>query len=170
MLARVFSNNLYFCLILILIVMTNFTKSDDLVVEIDNPKFSEKGLNDKVYEIKAKKGFKSESELDLYIVEGKFKTNKDGKWIYLEAEEGNFSQVNNFIELKKNIIFYTDDGERLKSSKATFDMENDVIHLKENVRHESIEGIIFADSSLITNNFNNITYTGNVLSIFKDAN
>ena len=49
-------------------------------------------------------------------------------------------------------------------------MENDVIHLKENVRHESIEGIIFADSSLITNNFNNITYTGNVLSIFKDAN
>ena len=79
MLARVFSNNLYFLLNLILIVMTNFTKSDDLVVEIDNPKFSEKGLNDKVYEIKAKKGFKSESELDLYIVEGKFKTNKDGK-------------------------------------------------------------------------------------------
>ena len=25
-----------------------------LVVEIDNPKFSEKGLNDKVYEIKTK--------------------------------------------------------------------------------------------------------------------
>ena len=37
------------------------TKGDDLRIEIDNPKFSEKGLNDNVYEIKAKKGFKSEN-------------------------------------------------------------------------------------------------------------
>ena len=43
---------------LILLVSTFFIKSEELVIEIDNPKFSEKGLDDNIYEIKAKKGFK----------------------------------------------------------------------------------------------------------------
>ena len=90
-----------------------------MIIEIDNPRFSEKGLNDKIYEIKAKKGLKSDSNLELYVIEGKFKTEEDGKWIYLEADEGNFSQVNDFIVLKNNIVFYTDGGEKFKSDKAS---------------------------------------------------
>ena len=66
----------------IIFLTATFVVSEDLVIEIDNPKFSEKGLNDKVYEIKAKKGLKSNEELELFTVEGKFKTKKDGKWIY----------------------------------------------------------------------------------------
>ena len=84
--------------------MTLVNASEVLVIEIDNPKFSEKGLNDKIYEIKAKKGLKLDDELELFTVEGKFKTEKNGKWIYLEAEKGSFSQITNFIELEKNII------------------------------------------------------------------
>ena len=144
--------------------------SDELIVEIDNPKFSEKGLNDRVYEIKAKKGFKSDNELELHIIEGKFKTEKNGKWIYLEADKGNFSQTTNFIELEKNIIFYTEDGEKIRSNYATFDMNNDLIKLSENVSHENIEGLILSDSSVITNNFNKIMYLGNVETIIKNSN
>ena len=40
------------------LIATQFSRGDELVIEIDNPKFSEKGLNDKVYEIKAKKALK----------------------------------------------------------------------------------------------------------------
>ena len=69
-------------------------------------RFSEKGLSDKTYEIKAEKGLKSDNELKLFAIEGKFKTVKDGKWIYLEADKGNYFQDNNFIELQENIIFY----------------------------------------------------------------
>ena len=144
--------------------------SDELIVEIDNPKFSEKGLNDRVYEIKAKKGFKSDNELELHTIEGKFKTEKNGKWIYLEADKGNFSQTTNFIELEKNIIFYTEDGEKIRSNYATFDMNNDLIKLSENVSHENIEGLILSDSSVITNNFNKIMYLGNVETIIKNSN
>ena len=51
----------------------------------------QKGLSDKTYEIKAEKGLKSDNELKLFAIEGKFKTVKDGKWIYLEADKGNYS-------------------------------------------------------------------------------
>ena len=95
-------------LILLFIIFFNttiFTHSDELVIEIDNPKFSEKGLDDRIYEIKAKKGHKYENDLELFIIEGKFKTNKNGKWIYLKAEKGNFSQIKNFIELNENFLY-----------------------------------------------------------------
>ena len=144
-----------------------FVRGDEMIIEIDNPRFSEKGLIDKIYEIKAKKGLKSDSNLELFVIEGKFKTEEDGKWIYLEADEGNFSQVNDFIVLKNNIVFYTDGGEKFKSDKATFDMNNDIIKLNENVSHENTNGLIHADSSVISENFNNIEYTGNVSSILK---
>ncbi len=150
------------------LIATQFSRGDELVIEIDNPKFSEKGLNDKVYEIKAKKGLKTDNELKLFIIEGKFKTVENGKWIYLEAEKGNFSQTNNLIELESNIIFYTDDGEKIQSNYATFDMNENIIKLKENVSHESIEGLILSNNSLILNNFNKIIYTGNVETTIKN--
>ena len=87
---------------LILISLTLLTvcilaEDENLIVEIDNPRFSEKGLDDKVYEIKAEKGLKSNNDLKLFTVKGKFKSEKEGKWIYLEADQGNFQQSSNFI-------------------------------------------------------------------------
>ena len=46
-------------------------------------------------------------------------------------------------------------------------MNNDIIKLNENVSHENTNGLIHADSSVISENFNNIEYTGNVSSILK---
>ena len=161
-------DNLLFSLIF-LFISTSLTHGEEAFIEIDNPRFSEKGLSDKTYEIKAEKGLKSDNELKLFVIEGKFKTAKDGKWIYLEADKGNFSQDNNFIELQENIIFYTDDGEKLSSNYATFDIQNDIIELAENVNHESMKGLILSDSSTITNNFNKITYFGNVESLINTS-
>ncbi len=155
--------------LVILLISTSLIYSEELFIEIDNPRFSEKGLSDKTYEIKAKKGLKSDSELKLFVIEGKFKTDKDGKWIYLEADKGNFSQDNNFIELRENIIFYTDDGEKLSSNYATFDIQNDIIELTENVSHQTMKGLILSDNSVITNNFNKITYFGNVVSLINTS-
>ena len=154
---------------IIIFISTSLIHCEEVFVEIDNPRFSEKGLSDKTYEIKAEKGLKSEKELKLFVIEGKFKTIKDGKWIYLEADKGNYSQDDNFIELKENIIFYTDDGEKLSSNYATFDIQNDIIELAENVSHESMRGLILSDSSIITNNFNKITYFGNVESLINTS-
>ena len=160
---------LFFLVSTIILITSLFSASEDLIIEIDNPKFSEKGLNDKVYEIKAKKGLKSENELELFTVEGKFKPEKNNKWIYLKAEKGYFSQLNNYIELKNNIIFYTDEGEKITSNQAIFDMNNDIIKLTENVNHETNEGLIISDSSEISHNFNKIIYLGNVQSIIKNS-
>ena len=95
MLIKFFSlNNLLLSLVVLFILIT-LIHSEDLFIEIDNPRFSEKSLSDKTYEIKAEKGLKSDNELKLFAIEGKFKTVKDGKWIYLEADKGNYSQDNN---------------------------------------------------------------------------
>ena len=141
-----------------------------LEIEIDNPKFSEKGLDDKTYEIKAKKGLKSDMNLKLFTVEGKFKSDNNGKWIYMEADEGNYDQSSNLIELKKNISFYTNDGEMIKSNYAIFDIKNDIIKLKDNISHNINEVLIVADNSTISKNFNNFEYKGNVSTtlIIKD--
>ena len=141
--------------------------SDDLIIEIDNPKFSEKGLDDKVYEIKANKGLKSEKELELFSVEGKFKSNKGGKWIYLQADKGIYDQSANFIRLEKDIKFYTDEGEALRSDKATFDLEKDIVTFNDNISHKNFGGLILADTSIITENFNKLTYVGNINATFK---
>ena len=63
--------------LIILFVSTALTHSEEVFIEIDNPRFSEKGLSDKTYEIKAEKGLKSDNELKLFAIEGKFKTVKD---------------------------------------------------------------------------------------------
>ena len=47
-------------------------------------------------------------------------------------------------------------------------MSNDIIKLKDSVSHESIEGIILSESSVISDNFNKIIYAGNVKSIMKN--
>lgn len=153
----------------IIFAATFFSKSSELIIEIDNPKFSEKGLNDKIYEIKARRGLKSESELELFTVEGKFKPEKNNKWVYLKAEKGYFSQQKNYIELKDNIIFYTEDGEKITSNQAIFDMDNDIIKLTDNVSHETSEGLIISDISQISDNFNKIIYIGNVQSTIKNS-
>ncbi len=129
-------------------------------IEIDNPRFTEKGLNDKIYEIKAKKGFKTEDNLKLILIEGKFKNNA-GTWIYLEADSGNYSQKLNTIILESNVHFYTDNNESFKSEFAIFDIQSDSIELTNDVKHSSNRGIIIAEKSII-NNFNKVSYHGNV--------
>ena len=55
-----FQNIQFYVLIYILFTSgVALTESNKLEIEIDNPKFSEKGLDDKTYEIKAEKGLKS---------------------------------------------------------------------------------------------------------------
>ena len=49
--------------LIILFISTSLTYSEEVFIEIDNPRFSEKGLSDKTYEIKAEKGLKSDNEL-----------------------------------------------------------------------------------------------------------
>ena len=84
-------NFIYLIILSIFQLSFSALASNELEIEIDNPKFTEKGLDNKIYEIKALKGLKSDNELKLFSIEGKFKTN-DGTWIYLTADQGNYFQ------------------------------------------------------------------------------
>jgi hypothetical protein len=151
----------HICSVIIFFLLIINSSANEVVIEIDNPKFSEKGLDDKIYEIKAKKGLKSGDDLKLFLIEAKFKT-KEGTWIFLEAEKGSFIQTQNFITLDQNITFYTEEKETLFANFATFDMEKDIIQFQENIKHQNNNGIITAEKSTISNDFNNIFYQGNV--------
>ena len=158
------SLNRYFIFILFLFCTLNVTANDsETVIEIDQPRFSEKGLDQKSYEIKALKGLKTDEKLVLFDVEGKFKTN-DGLWIYMNADEGDYEQTKNTIKLSDNVQFYTDDGDKITSSNAIFKMNEDLIILKKNVFHENKELRIKSDTTTISNNFDNILHEGNVIT------
>ena len=147
--------------------MNASANDSETVIEIDQPRFSEKGLDQKSYEIKALKGLKSDEKLVLFDVEGKFKTN-DGLWIYMIADEGDYEQTKNTIELSDNVQFYTDEGDKITSKNAIFKMNEDLIILRKNVFHENKELRIKSDTTTISNNFNNILHEGNVITeIFK---
>ncbi len=149
-----------------LFIFSISNSNEEIAVEIDNPKFSEKGLDDKIYEIKADKGVKFANNLKLFIIEGKFKT-ENGTWIYLKADEGTYNQDSNIIELNKNINFYTDEQESLKSDMAIFYISKDIIEFYDNVRHLTENTIVTSNNSKVINNFNNISYEGNVFTKFK---
>ena len=134
-------------------------------LEIDNPKFSEKGLDNRLYEIKAEKGIQTEGNLELFIVEGKLRTDSE-IWIYLNAKKGNFNQLENLIELSGEIYFYTDEDDKFHSDQATFSLDKDLVEFDKNVKHVKGNNIITADTSKIKNNFNHIIYQGNVRTLY----
>ena len=156
--------NRFFIFILFLLSVLKATANDsDTIIEIDQPRFSEKGLDQKLYEIKAQKGLRSRDKLVLFDVEGKFKTN-DGLWIYMNANEGDYEQTKNIIKLSDNVRFYTDDGDKISSNNAIFKMDEDLIIFKKNVFHENKELKIKSDTTTISNNFYNILHEGNVIT------
>ena len=131
----IFLNRFFIFFLLFFSNLNAAANNGETVIEIDQPRFSEKGLDQKSYEIKAQKGLRSSEKLVLFDVEGKFKT-KDGLWIYMHADEGDYEQMKNIIKLSDNVKFYTDDGDKITSSNAIFKMNEDLIILRKNVFHE----------------------------------
>ena len=156
--------SVFFLFTLILLQFNSFS-DENLEIEIDKPKFSEKGLDNRLYEIKAERGIQKENNLELFTVEGKLRTDT-GIWIYLEAKRGNFDQIENLIELSGEINFYTDEEDRFRSDKAIFSINDDLVEFNSNVKHIRTNGVIIADESKIKNNFNHIVYQGNVSTFY----
>ena len=150
-------------LILVFINTTSVANETDTIIEIYQPRFSEKGLDQKSYEIKAEKGIRNEGNLFLYKIEGKFKTD-NGLWIYLEAKEGSFEETVNNITLTNDVTFYTEFGDRITSDYATFLINEEHIKFSDRVLHESIDAIIESDFITVTNNFSEVKYKGNVIT------
>ena len=158
-------NRLVFFLLLLNLFWSNSFANENLEIEIDNPRFSEKGLDNRLYEIKAERGIQKKNNLELYIIEGKLRT-ESGIWIYLNADKGNFNQQDNSIILSGAITFYTEENEKLQSDNAFFSINNDIIKFDENVKHTRGSSVITADTSTIKNNFEHILYEGNVNSLY----
>ena len=154
-----------FLLFISILFQSNLFSNENLGIEIDKPKFSEKGLDSRLYEIKAERGIQRKSNLELFIVEGKLRTDS-GIWIYLNAKKGNYDQIENLIELKGDINFYTDEKDRFQSDVALFSINDDLVEFNKNVKHTRGTNVITADESKVKSNFNHIVYMGNVSTLY----
>ncbi len=153
-------------IILILALSSSYLLANEVIeIEIDSPKFSEKGLDNRLYEIKAERGIQGENHLRLYSVEGKLRTDT-GVWIYLNARQGKFIQSQNLIELNGEITFYTDENDEFQSDHALFSMNDDLVKFNTNVKHTKGSNVITSDESQIKSNFDHIIYEGNVRVIY----
>ena len=165
MLIKHTANLCIFSLVLLILFQADLFSSESLEIDIDKPKFSEKGLDNRLYEIKAERGIQRENYLELFIVEGKLRTDS-GMWIYLSALKGNFNQIENLIELNGEINFYTEEEDWFRSDHAFFSINDDLVQLNKNVEHTIGSSTIIADESRIKNNFNHIVYEGNVNTFY----
>ena len=154
-----------FLLFISILFQSNLFSNENLEIEIDKPKFSEKGLDSRLYEIKAERGIQRKGNLELFIVEGKLRTDS-GIWIYLNAKKGNYDQLENLIELNGEINFYTDEEDRFQSDVAIFSFNDDLVEFNKNVKHIRGNDIITADESKVRSNFNHIVYKGNVSTLY----
>ena len=75
-------------------------------------------------------------------------------------------KVENLIELKGEINFYTDEEDRFQSDSALFSINDDLVEFNNNVKHIKGSSIIRADESKIKSNFNHIIYRGNVSAFY----
>ena len=156
---------LSFNIIIFIFFQSQSLSNESLDIEINNPKFSEKGLDNRLYEIKADRGIQKKNNLELFIVEGKLRTDS-GIWIYLNAERGDYNQQMSFIELNGNINFYTDENDKFQSDYALFSINNDLVELNKNVEHIKGSTVIRAEKSKMKDNFNYILYEGNVSTLY----
>jgi len=154
-----------FFLFILILFQSNLFSNENFEIEIDKPKFSEKGLDNRLYEIKAEKGIQREGNLELFIVEGKLRTDS-GVWIYLNAKKGKYDQLENLIELNGEINFYTDEEDRFQSDAALFSINDGLVEFNKNVKHTRGNNVITADESKIRSNFNHIVYMGNVSTLY----
>ena len=160
---------IYLLLILFVSEKLTYADNENLTLEIDNPRFTEKGLEEKTYEIKAKKGLQSNDHLELVEVEGKFKT-EDGIWIFLTAGYGKFFRPDKIIKLSDDVLFYTDKDESIKSDFAIFEIDNGTLRFENNVEYKQNKNTVFSDRSIISDDFNHILYEGNVITKFDTKN
>ena len=160
-----FCKILSFNIIIFIFFQSQSLSNESLDIEINNPKFSEKGLDNRLYEIKADRGIQKKNNLELFIVEGKLRTDS-GIWIYLNAERGDYNQQMSFIELNGNINFYTDENDKFQSDYALFSINNDLVELNKNVEHIKGSTVIRAEKSKMKDNFNYILYEGNVSTLY----
>ena len=160
-----FSRILSLHIVIFISFQSHSLSNEDLEIEINNPKFSEKGLDNRLYEIKADRGIQKENSLELFTVKGKLRTEA-GIWIYLNAERGDYNQKMNFIELNGNINFYTDENDKFQSDHALFSINDDLVEFSRNVAHIKGGNIIKAEKSKMKDNFNHITYEGNVRTLY----
>ena len=149
--------------IIFFLIFNNIPLAEELIVEIENPKFYEKSLDDNTFEIKANKGFKKGEDIELLLIEGKFKTN-DGSWIYLTAENGKFTQSLGVIELENKIYIYSENEDSIRSDFAKIKIKEEILEFSINVQHQSSNRRIFADYSQLFGNFENLTFKGNVVT------
>ena len=159
----IFLHRIFFIILFFFSNLNVASSESETIIEIDQPRFSEKGLDQKSFEIKAQKGLKSSEKLVLFDIEGKFKTN-NGLWVYMNASEGDYEQTKNIIKLYDNVEFYTDNGDKITSNNAIFKMDENLIILRKNVFHVNNELSIKSDISTISNNFDNILHEGNVIT------
>jgi len=159
----VIKNLFLFIFILNLITFSSYSISENIEtpIEIANPIFTTKGINELPYTIKASLGIQQGDDLELFEIEGKIK-NRDNIWIYINADKGNYNQISQVVYLLNNVEVYTDEEERLLSDEAIIDIKEDTITLISNVKYNNKDNKIEADRSIITNKFKSFEYFGNV--------
>ena len=159
----VIKNLFLFIFILNLITFSSYSISENIEtpIEIANPIFTTKGVNELPYTIKASLGIQQGDDLELFEIEGKIK-NRDNIWIYINADKGNYNQISQVVYLLNNVEVYTDEEERLLSDEAIIDIKEDTITLLSNVKYNNKDNKIEADRSIITNKFKSFEYFGNV--------
>ena len=95
--------------------------------ELLNPRFESEDTNQQPYTITAKKAFQESADLNRVILDKPVAdiSLKDGAWLAIEAEKGEFEQVKQVLTLENNVKLFHDDGYEMTTNAVDMDIVNE---------------------------------------------
>ncbi len=92
--------------------------------ELLNPRFESEDTSQQPYTITAQKAFQNSDNLNLIILEKPVAdiSLKDGKWLAVEADKGEFEQVKQTLMLQGHVKLFHDDGYEMLTERVDIDM------------------------------------------------
>lgn len=95
--------------------------------ELLNPRFESEDDNQQPYTITAKKAYQESENLDRVVLDKPVAdiSLKDGAWLAIEAEKGEFGQLKQTLTLQDKVRLFHDDGYEMTTDSVDMDIINE---------------------------------------------
>ena len=140
----------------------DFTLDKPATNELMKPRFESRDAKSRPYTITANKAIQSETQRDKIFLDKPMAdmTMSSGTWIAIEADQGEYSENLEKLQMKGNVHLFQDNGYSLKTDKMLIDLQSRTAHSDDPVEAHGSAGILKAKGLTARQNDNKIIFKG----------
>lgn len=140
----------------------DFTLDKPSTNELMKPRFESRDAKAQPYTITANKAIQSETQKDKIFLDKPMAdmTMTSGTWVAIEADQGEYTENRERLQLKGNVHLFQDEGYSLKTEKMLIDLNKRTAHSDNLVEAHGPAGILTAKGLTANQNDNKIIFKG----------